>query len=270
MTHSLASRAAAQRLGGCVLHHQLDQPDRAARVVVDVQVLDVDPDLADVGEQPGQLAGVVGHRDEHRRRRQRRSAVLARDGLGAGDAAGQDLRRACSASSLVEHLDEPRRGRPARRAGSRSRPRWLARMIWLHMSGSPAAIRVTSRTPWPDSDEVLGLGLGELAGGEHGEQVRQVRGAGHRPVVLDRREPHRLGTAQPGQRLDQGDGLGRGVHVRRDRPRAAVEQRGGGGQRARPLAAGHRVAADVAGEQVLVDVVGDLRPAAGSSRCRRR
>ena len=107
--------------------------------------------------------------------------------------------------------------------------------------------------------EVLGLGLGELAGGEYGEQVRQVRRAGHRPVVLDRREPHRLGAAQPGQRLDQVDRLRRGVDVRRDRPRPAVEERGGGGQRAGPLAAGHRVAADVAGEQVLVGVVGDLR-----------
>ena len=71
VTQSLDSRATPQGLGGGVLDHQLDQADRAARVVVDAQVLDVDPDLADVGEQPGQLAGVVGHRDEHRRGRQR-------------------------------------------------------------------------------------------------------------------------------------------------------------------------------------------------------
>ena len=77
------------------------------------------------------------------------------------------------------------------------------------MSGSPAAIRVTSRTPWPGQREVLRLGLGELPGGEYGEQVRQVRRAGHGPVVLDRGEPHRLGAAQPGQRLDEVDRVGR-------------------------------------------------------------
>ena len=85
-----------------------------------------------------------------------------------------------------------------------------------------------------------------------------MRGPSHRPVVLDRREPDRLGTAEPGQRLDQVDRLGRGVDVRGDRPRPAVEQGRGRGERAGPLAAGHRVAADVVGEQVLVGMVGDL------------
>ena len=93
--------------------------------------------------------------------------------------------------------------------------------------------------------EVVGRRVGEPAGHQHGEQVRQVRGAGHRPVVLLGREPHRHRAAQPRQRLDQRHRAGRGRRVRRDRPGAAVEQGGGGGQRAGALAARHRVAADV-------------------------
>ena len=52
---------------------------------------------------------------------------------------------------------------------------------------------------------MLGQRLGQLTGGEHGEQVRQVRRTRHGQVVLHRREAHRLGAAQLGERLDQVD-----------------------------------------------------------------
>ncbi len=61
-------------------------PHRAPGVVVDPEVLDVDPDLARVGEQPGQLARMVGYGDEDRGLRDRGTAVLAGDHGRARDA----------------------------------------------------------------------------------------------------------------------------------------------------------------------------------------
>ena len=151
-----------QRLSGCVLHHQLDEADRATRVVVDVQVLDVDPDLAHVGEQPGQLAGVVGHRDEHRGGRDRRPAVLAGDGLGAVDATGRGSPRASSSSSLASTSTSRARSACTSRRISLTAA-WLARMIWPHMSGSPAGDAGHVAHALAGEREVLGLGLGELA-----------------------------------------------------------------------------------------------------------
>ena len=75
-----------QLLGPGLLDQQLDHADRAPGVVVDVHVLDVDLALARVGEEAGQLPGVVGHGDEHRPGGSRRPAVLPRDRPGAGDA----------------------------------------------------------------------------------------------------------------------------------------------------------------------------------------
>lgn len=47
-------------LGPALLDQELDETDRTTGVVVDVDVLDVDPARARVGEQPGQLAGWSG------------------------------------------------------------------------------------------------------------------------------------------------------------------------------------------------------------------
>ena len=50
-------------LGAPLVDDELDQPDRPALVVVDVHVLDVDLAGTGVGEEPGQLARVVGDGD---------------------------------------------------------------------------------------------------------------------------------------------------------------------------------------------------------------
>ena len=95
--------------------------------------------------------------------------------------------------------------------------------------------------------QVVGRRVGEAAGDQGGEQVRHVRGPGDGGVVLDRAQPDRYGAAEPGERLDQ----------RRPRPgrtsSCGVTAQGrpsnsaaAGGQRPGALAAGHRVAADVA------------------------
>src|SRR5687768_573201 len=60
--------------------HELHEADLAARVVVDVDVLDVDLGPPGVGEQPGQLPGMVRHGHEHRAGRPKRATVLAGDG----------------------------------------------------------------------------------------------------------------------------------------------------------------------------------------------
>ena len=145
---------------------QLDQADRAARVVVDADVLDVDLAVAGVGEQPGQLAGVVGHRDEDRR-----------GSAGSG-------RRAC-------------RGSPGcRRRPPRAAPRRAAR------SAAPTASITASsrsRTSASRSSDRLGVGGDDLAverrvAGRHPGHVadalpgqgqvvdRALRPAGRRPA----------------------------------------------------------------------------------------
>ena len=72
-----------------------------------------------------------------------------------------------------------------------------------------------------------------------------MRRARHRPVVLDRAEPHRYGAAQLDQRLHQRHRLRVEASCGVTAHGPAVEERGAGGERSGPLAAGHRVAADV-------------------------
>ena len=64
-----------QVLGAALLDDELGEPDRSARVVVDVHVLDVDADLAGVAEEARELAGVVRDGDEDRSCRPGRAAV---------------------------------------------------------------------------------------------------------------------------------------------------------------------------------------------------
>ena len=195
VTHPRDSRDASRCSARVLVDHQLDQADRASGVVVDVDVLDVDLAGARVGEQPGELAGVVGHGDEHRAGRADRSAVLAGDRPGAGDALP--------------------RGAPRRRRGPRRRRRRSAASSWSRTSragrgplgvgrprsgrrapGRRPATRVTSRTPWPGQRQVLGGASASRPATSDGEQVRHVRGPGHRPVVLLGRQAHRYGAAQ--------------------------------------------------------------------------
>jgi hypothetical protein len=92
---------------------------------------------------------------------------------------------------------------------------------------------------------VLGGRVRQPSGDEHGEQVGQVRRTGDGQVVLLRAQPDDAPPGEPGQ---GGHGLGRrrvGGVVRHHGPRTAVEQGRAGGEGAGPLAAGHRVAADV-------------------------
>ena len=230
---------------------QLDQADRAAGVVVDVDVLDVDARLA----RRRRTAGPARRGGRARRRRPtrvgaRRAAVLARDRAGAGDARGQQLaehgrgrRRSRRRCSDVELARGPRASRPC------SAPA-LAVTICCHSAGSPAATRVTSRTPWPGQREVA---------------RRAPRRAGRRPATASRcgrcevratawscssgvtrpaTAPQTAASASTSATAPAGEPA-----CGRDRPRPAVEQRGAGGQRAGPLAAGHRVAADVAAQR---------------------
>ena len=115
--------------------------------------------------------------------------------------------------------------------------------------------------------EVVDRGVGQPAGGQGGEQVRDVRGPGDRPVVLDRAEPDRYGAAQARQRLDQLDRLRVGRLVRASPPtagrRTARRSRPAGrSARCRP-SGGHRRTAPRRGRR-------PRRPAAPTSRCRRR
>ena len=141
-----------QVLGAALLDDELGEPDRAARVVVDVDVLDVDADLAGVAEEARQLARVVGHRDEDRAGRARRAAVLAGDRRGAGVAAGQDLDEvgAGAGSGPRRPRSSGRRGRRAPPPAGRARRSALDSRICCHSAGSLAATRVTSRTPCPE------------------------------------------------------------------------------------------------------------------------
>ena len=201
VTQPRDSRASTRCSAPLLLDDQLDEADGAAGVVVDADVLDVDADLAGVGEQPGQLARVVGHGDEDRRRRPHRAAVLAGDRVGAGRPrarAAPPARRSPPASAAMQ----PSSG-PAAPSAGRSTASALAATICCHSTGSPAAIRVTSRTPCPDSARCSPGASASRAGRQGGQQVRQVGGAGDRLVVLLGGQPHRHGAAQRGQRLDQ-------------------------------------------------------------------
>ncbi len=72
--------------------------------------------------------------------------------------------------------------------------------------------------------------------------------AGYGAVVVGGIQPQRSGPALEDEGLDQSDGERGRTRVRRHGPGPAVEERGAGGQRARSLAAGHRVRPDVAGQ----------------------
>ena len=247
-----------QLLGGCVLHHQLDQADGSARVVVDVQVLDVDPDLArrrrTTGPAPpgGRAPRRTPRRWPARDRRACRGWPACRRPRGSGS-------RSRLASSSLASTSTSRSSSSCTSRRISLTAAWFARMIWLHMSGSPAAIRVTSRTPWPESDRCSGRASASCPAVSTASRCGRCEVRATARSCSTGESAHRLGAAQPGERLDEGDRLRRGVHVRGDRPRPARRTGRRRGEGARALAARHRVAAHVAGEQVLAHLV--RRPA---------
>ena len=202
-----------------------------------------------IGEEPGQLAGLVGHRDVHRAHRPGGAAVLARDRPGAGHATRQQLAEALTRAladgvdqqvQLAAHLAEQAEDRFGV-AGDDLLPQ--GRVATGH-AGDVADALARQR-------EVGGRSVGQPAGHQDGEQVRQVGGPGDGEVVLLGRQPHRNGSAEAGQLVDERHRLRVCLLVRGDRPRAPVEQGSARGERAGALGARHRVAADVPSEAGL-------------------
>lgn len=180
------------------------------------------------------------------RGRPRRSAVLARDRQGAGHPVHQEgleldpasalerLQREVQAlADLAQHVDH--------------RVLVAADDLAVEHRVSPGDAGHVAHA-LPGEREVLRRRAGQRTGDERGEQVRHVRRPGDGAVVLGRAQPHRHRAADLHQALDSALGIGGGVTAWTDRPRAAVEQAGRRGQRPRALAAGHRVAADVAAQ----------------------
>ena len=122
----------------------------------------------------------------------------------------------------------------------------LAVTICCHSSGSPAATRVTSRTPCPDSARCSrGASVSRPAATAASRCGRcEVRAtawscsAGEKVTGV---APHSRASS-----VTCATASGRRGVVRGDRPGPAVEQRRRRRERPGPLAAGHRVAADVA------------------------
>ena len=201
-TQSLRLESVAQRLRGRVLHHELDEADRAAGVVVDVQVLDVDPDLP----RRRRTAGPARPGGRAPRRRPTPSAAPGPPCLpgiawvpatpGAASREAPRVRASAPISSSSSRCDV--------RAGLAHVPaRWRQDLAATGPGRRPRS--GSRRAPPGPRGQVLGLRLGELPATSDGQQVRQVGGAGHRPVVLGRGEPHGSAPQQPRQRLDQGD-----------------------------------------------------------------
>ena len=119
--------------------------------------------------------------------------------------------------------------------------------ICRHSAGSPAAIRVTSRTPCPLSARCSGGASPSWPAVKRREQMRQVRDPRHRQVVLlgghAGRRPRR--TSRPAPRPPRPPS-GRRPRRAHHRPGPALEQVRRRRHRPRALTAGHRVPADVA------------------------
>ena len=109
VTQPLDSREASRCSARSSSTSSSTSPTGPAGVVVDVDVLDVDLAGAGVREEPGQLAGVVGHRHEDRPARPGGAAVLAGDREGPGHALlEQPLERGpVGGAHRVDHDVEP-------------------------------------------------------------------------------------------------------------------------------------------------------------------
>src|ERR1700691_3902748 len=116
--------------------------DRQAGRVLDSDVLDVDPGFARRLEQPGQLTGLVA--DDH-----------LDDRIGGGAAAPRASARARSLTdssspcAILASAPDAAARSAATAASTSAACAALEHRIWVHSPVSPAAILVTSRSPWP-------------------------------------------------------------------------------------------------------------------------
>ena len=251
------ARAARRSAPGAAarLDHQLHQAGLLPGRVLDADVLDVDPGPARVGEDPGQLARLVADEDGHdlvRRAGPRRACR----GPGPGPrcrGAGRPRCRSAPSRRLSSSADW--RARSAWTVSSRSaatpgehvgdRARGWRRGCRSTSAGSEAAIRVTSRMPWPQRRTAVSSACSRRAATIAGDQLRGVGDEGDGPVVGVGVHDDRDGAAERDQFQGEVEHLGVGVPGRRQHPGAALEEVGGGGERARASPARHRVRADV-------------------------
>ena len=187
--------------------------------------------------------GWSGHRDEDRARGGGGPAVLARDGPGAVHAPGEqgaDLLPGARGHGPDQGLELPAdlAEQPEHGVGVAGDDLFPQHGVAAGDPGHVADALARQR-------EVVGGGVGQSAGHQHREQVRQVGDPRDGPVVLGRGEMDGDRVAETHQRLDHGDGVRQGGLVRRDGPGATVEQGRARRERAGALAAGHGVAADV-------------------------
>ena len=237
------------------LHHQLDQTGLLAGGVLDPDVLDVDarPGRRRRRSGPARPAGRRCGRPRSRRRPGRRRACRgpgpARRCRGAARPRSRRRRRRRLASSA------DCRARSARTVSSRSAATsastsatgpGLAERMSIHIAGSEAAIRVTSRMPWPQSRTAVSSALLQPRRDHAGDQMRGVRDERDGPVVRVGVHHHRDGAAERDQFQGEVEHLGVGVAGRGEHPGPALEEVRGGGQRPGALPPGHRMRADVA------------------------
>ena len=117
--------------------------------------------------------------------------------------------------------------------------------ICSHRAGSPPATRVTSRTPCPESARCSGGASASRPATSTASrcgtwEIRATATSCSSGAISSGVAPHSRARART-----VSTAAGPGAGVRRDRPRAAVEQRRGRGERAGPFGARHRVRPDV-------------------------
>ena len=239
------------------LHHQLDQTRLLPGGVLDADVLDVDPRASRVGEDTGQLAGLVADEDgdDSRTRPGRRRACRGRGPGPRCRGAGRPRCRRRPRVRLASSADCSARSAwtvSSRSAATSARtsatgPGFAERMS-IHIRGSEAAIRVTSRMPWPHSRTAVSSACSrraatmlEISCGVWETRATARSWASASMTTGTARQSATSSRARLSTSVSRVPG--RGQH-----PGAPLEEVGGGGQRARALLAGHRVRTDVRGQ----------------------
>ena len=237
-----ATSASTSALGHRRRDGELDQADGLPGRVLDAHVLDVDPGVAGVGEQPGQLAGLVRRARPAPRRTTWAAAVLAGQPGPPGVAPEQELaqrrsgpsrgRRPSSCSAAMTLSTSARSSVRTSATGSA-----LAARTSIHRSGSEAATRVTSRRPWPVSASASSGPSASRAATRRGGDLRHVRHERDRGVVRrgihrhgDRRRRGATSAVRPGERVR----LGLGLTTTQGRPSNRSARAAPGPDRSRP------------------------------------
>ena len=224
--------------------------------------------------------GSSGTSDRHGRVRRRRGAVLARDPCVAGVAAGHGAGRARRAATLpvaavagagVQGARRPAAPSSRSSASSSSTVRSagaLPARIWVHIIGSLAAIRVTSRIPWPASATALSGSSRSRAATRLAATCGTWETAATAASWSAGRHPDRRGADGDRQVAHRRDGRLARRRAGGHHPAAALEQVRLRRDRARALPPGHRVGPDVAPQ--VAPEGRDLRPGRPASPTRRR